>query len=325
MVTNSAHCTATRVVILVGPIPVTLLVPLLLIPTNRSTHYCMAIATLGSTTRIQHFFNPQKRMPPQSSSVSKTMTTTTMMEENLKVLYINLMVTDPSQAVQRAVQKRIAERDLPKPLHKVANKVGQRVAKRVATPEFVANIMSEKLPLELTKKLKKRGITGVADTVFVEAPYIVIQLQVQHVETHRLVESKTEDFHDDETGELESRATLSPSVASYITKCLDCLWRLLGSSRSRRVKSAIEDYHLPRLVQTKMQAFIPEFLEEKLHRKGMEIDSEVLSEEKQSRFFYTQLHAFRAAKKKDNSSQNPHSTILGFVRNKNEGEKKKNK
>jgi hypothetical protein len=248
------------------------------------------------------------------------------MEESRKVLYINLMVTDQSVAVHRAVQRRINEKDLPTPLHNVASKVGQRVAKHVVEshPEVGTKIMSEKLPLELVKKLKKRGIVGVAETVFVEAPsYIVIQLQVQHVETHRLVEAKSRDFHDDETGELESRATLSPCLAIYITQFFDFFWRLLGSRRER-VQSAFEDDHLPRIVQAKLQTLIPELLAEKLHRKGLEMDMQVLPEEQQSRFFYTQLHAMRtnaAAAATSNKDSTPTRPLLlpGFVRNQNEG------
>jgi hypothetical protein len=251
-----------------------------------------------------------------------------MMEETLKVLYINVMVTDPTAAVHRAVQRKINEKDLPMPLHMVATKVGQRVAKHVATPELIADIVSEKLPLELTKKLKKRGITGVAETVFVEAPYMVIQLQVQHVETNLLVSSKAKDFHDDETGELESRATLSPSVAGYITKFLDCFWRIVASPRLQgfQLQSAIEHYHLPRIVQAKMESFIPELLAEKLHRKGLEIECQVLPEEQQSRFFYAQLQSIRAAamEEKDNSHHCYAPIVLGFVRNHNESDKKKN-
>jgi hypothetical protein len=247
------------------------------------------------------------------------------MEENRKVLYINLMMMDQSVAVHRAVQRRINEKDLPTPLHQVASKVGQRVAKRVVEshPELVAKIMSEKLPKQLTKKLKKRGIVGVVETVFVEAPYIVFQLQVQHVETHLLVAAKSKDFHDDETGELESRATLSPSVASYITKFLDCFWRMLGSRRIQ-VQAAIEDYHLPRVVQGKLQALIPELMADKLHRKGLEIDMQVLPEDKQSRFFYTQLLAMRAnaaAVMKDSPTTTRPLLLSGFVRNENENEK----
>jgi hypothetical protein len=127
------------------------------------------------------------------------------------VSYINLTILDASQAVEAMVKEKIAETEqnnskffsLIRPPEKFRNKVNDKIASAVANNVPVSTIaksLAESMPKILMYKIAtKTGMRLAAETVFVEDSFVVIQFQVQYVDSQKLLgliksKSKTTSF-----------------------------------------------------------------------------------------------------------------------------------
>jgi hypothetical protein len=114
-----------------------------------------------------------------------------------KATYINVTIRDASEAVYSKVHSalrriNLAPKILPKLKGKVANKIATEASKHVP-PAQVALALSDRLPKMLMYQMyHKHGMTISAQTVFIEKGYIVIQLQVLHVDAKRLLATQTQ-------------------------------------------------------------------------------------------------------------------------------------
>jgi hypothetical protein len=114
-----------------------------------------------------------------------------------KATYINVTIRDASEAVYSKVHSalrriNLAPKLLPKLKGKVANKIATEASKHVP-PAQVALALSDRLPKMLMYQMyHKHGMTISAQTVFIEKGYIVIQLQVLHVDAKRLLATQTQ-------------------------------------------------------------------------------------------------------------------------------------
>ena len=113
------------------------------------------------------------------------------------VTFINLTIVDASESVYDAVHEKMISQAkkqfVPKALQK---KVAKRVARTAANhvpPRVIAEKLAQKLPKTLMYKMyHKIGMQCAAQTVFVEDSFVVVQLQVQYVDSGRLLKTAKE-------------------------------------------------------------------------------------------------------------------------------------
>ena len=220
--------------------------------------------------------------------------------EDRPVLYVNVVIEDASAAIQAGVSEKVESvRNLPPGLkHRLAKHVGKLAADRVSASKIV-DMMAPRMVETMPAKMKAKGLTVHAEEVFREGPYFVIMLQVQHVDATVMMEAKQH---------AEKGAVSDDSVAVKFVK-----W-ILSIMGMRLVDSVQKDY-LPALIQSKMQPNMGEKMQQELADKKMKASVDVLSEEKQARFFYVLLQQVREAEaakkelKKKSPPPNPFSRM----------------
>jgi hypothetical protein len=112
------------------------------------------------------------------------------MDAEKSVLYINVVVIDASEAIANKVRVRVKDFKVPKRLRRVVTAVATGVAGNVFTLEKIAKKVSKKICHKVPEKMLLRGITAVVEEVFREGPFVVFQLQVQHVDLATLTEKQ---------------------------------------------------------------------------------------------------------------------------------------
>lgn len=214
-------------------------------------------------------------------------------------MYINILVLDATDAVKLRVGNKISKSSLPKPLKELAKRTAPKIASEWTSPKVVSQKLSKKLCEKLPQKMNERGMNVKVEEVFREGPYVVLQLQVQHVNLLELIKSiqnndeeddgnLIDDDDDDGAGRTESTTT-----KRYETTCSDliktvisvvCSWFfwLIGIEG----QFALESYYIPRMIQSKMDRLVAAVLEEKLSDQKMDAVAQVLPESKQARYFF---------------------------------------
>ena len=222
--------------------------------------------------------------PPSSCSEDTTTPAKSLMRPDRKVIYVNLVVVDATDAIDQQLQREF--KDMPKPIHDVA----AGLAAAWATPERVAEALTIDLPKDLVAKMASKGLTAVAETTFWEGPYLVVQLQILSVSPAAMVEAQSKDFYD-EFGDLEEEAHMSQALALRLKGCIQSVLSWFGM----RTQKSLESDYLPMLIQSKMENIMDEALAGKLRKRGLHAVSKVLIEEKQARFFFDTLRQVRGA------------------------------
>jgi protein required for attachment to host cells len=114
-------------------------------------------------------------------------------DDSLKVFYINLTVLDATEAVVDKVHNIMHGRRLHMPAPKAWRKawtktVAKRAAKHVSR-KHVAKLLARKIPPRLIRTMNKRGLSVWAETVFCDHAFVVVQVQVHHVDPVVFAES----------------------------------------------------------------------------------------------------------------------------------------
>jgi hypothetical protein len=117
-------------------------------------------------------------------------TTSIEMDAEKSVLYINIVVIDASEAIANKVSTRVKDSKVPKRLRRVVTAAATRIAGNIFTLGKVAKKVSKKICHVLPEKMLLGGITAVVEEVFREGPFVVFQLQVQHVDLAILTEKQ---------------------------------------------------------------------------------------------------------------------------------------
>jgi len=206
------------------------------------------------------------------------------MRPDRKVIYVNIVVLDAADAVDQQLQLEF--KDIPKPFHNMAC----GIAAVWATPERVAEAMAIDVPKNLVAKMADKGLTAVAETTFIEGPFLVIQVQILSVSPAAMVEGQSKDFYD-EFGDLEEEAHLSQALALRLKNCIQGILYWFGM----KTQKSLERDYLPRLIESKMESIMDEAVADKLKRRGLHAISKVLIEEKQARYFFDTLRQVREA------------------------------
>mmetsp|Transcript_11684 Transcript_11684/g.22387 ORF Transcript_11684/g.22387 Transcript_11684/m.22387 type:complete len:268 (+) Transcript_11684:122-925(+) len=213
-----------------------------------------------------------------------TTATSSLMRPDRKVIYVNLVVLDATDAIDQQLQREF--KDIPKPLHNVAC----GLAAAWATPERVAEAMAIDVPKNLVAKMADKGLTTVAETTFIEGPFLVVQVQILSVSPAAMVEAQSKDFYD-EFGDLEEKAHMSQALALRLKHCIQSVLDWFGVKN----KKSLESDYLPRLIQSKMESIMDEAVAGKLKQRGLHAISKVLIQEKQARYFFDTLRQVREA------------------------------
>ena len=178
------------------------------------------------------------------------------------VLYINIFILDAKDAVEAKVARSVANK--PAPIRKLA----PMIAKDVASTTMVASKMITKLCAKIPTRMKAKGIDAVVEPVYHKKSYIVLQLQVQAVNSLLLAQQQPPNL-----------------LALYLARVLEYVLKLIGETHQQ----TLEQDYLPDLVQSKLEVALDDLLSTKLAEKGLEATAKVLPEAQQARYFFTQV------------------------------------
>mmetsp|Transcript_29074 Transcript_29074/g.54635 ORF Transcript_29074/g.54635 Transcript_29074/m.54635 type:complete len:222 (-) Transcript_29074:176-841(-) len=215
-----------------------------------------------------------------------------MIQADRPVLYLNLTVINGTEAVKAKVKEKIQRSKLPKSLKKGVGKRAGVVASKRVKPSRIAEKMGTKLCEKMPREMAERGLMVEMEEVFREANYLVIQLQVQHVDAKALERAQRVEYADltmDDDAVNESTFT-----SELLAWCL----KMIGGDNQKR----LEETFLPEKVQAKMETKILETMTDKFEKKGIEADVAILREENQARYFYQKLKDVRQREEADDDS-----------------------
>jgi hypothetical protein len=202
-----------------------------------------------------------------------------------------LLVRDASLAIQAKVSKKVAEKmgNFPGPMKDKASQRLAEVASKRITPSKVASQLGGKLMKKMPKKMKQKGLTVEIKQVFCEGPYVVLELQVQHVDmvaaekAMREVNTEQDEDEDDEDDDEAASNTVAGTLIEWSLY-------LMGTRNQKK----LEEGFLATQVQAKLQTAMAEMMNEKLQEKQIIADCDIVKEEKQARYFYAKLQEVRA-------------------------------
>lgn len=195
------------------------------------------------------------------------------------VLYINILLHDASEAIHAKVREKLKARKSSL-LPSVVQRVVPVVAGRFISDAKVVQKMSEQICIKVPSSLQSKGIRALADEVFREGPYLVVQLQVQHVDSGVIL-SKAH-----QQSEYGSNKAYVIGVVIIIVQWF---FALIGLQRQQTVEETL----LPSIVLNRLETAMNEVMEEKLIEKGVEAETLIVAEAGQARYFYEKLRQLR--------------------------------
>jgi hypothetical protein len=192
------------------------------------------------------------------------------------------VVIDGSALVKSKVKERVDNSKLPTSLKDaVANRAGHVASKRIK-PSKIAQNIGTKLCERTPQKMAEMGVTVAMEQVFREGPLVVLQLQVQHVDARAIEKVRRQEAADLTQSDTSSEATVASALLEW------CL-RIIGSDNQKKLESEF----LPEKVQAKLESKILEIMTERFERKGLEVDVEIVREERQAKYFFRKLKEMR--------------------------------
>ena len=236
-------------------------------------------------------------------------------DENRPVMYINVIIEDPSEAIKSGVTEKIANnKALPPILRKKLGKHIGRLASNIITASKAAEKAAPGMAKEMPIKMKQKGLTIVTEPVFQEGPYFVIMMQVLHVSLEVMMEAKskadeekkkkTSDEAGDDTG--NDVTTTSKTEDGCVVTFLKGILSMMGVNMVNTMESA----YLPSLIQSKIQVQLDEMMSKQMYdEKKMKARCDVLDQSSQSRYFYAMLKEVREAAAAAKAANTPRGII----------------
>lgn len=232
-------------------------------------------------------------------------------DDSLGLFYINLTILDASSAIFEKIHTKLSKKRLPR---RLVERISKQASKAVPNT-LVAKKLSEKLPKNLMYKMASKGLTILAETVYVEEYYVVIQVQVQNVDTVILAESLNTTSTDDDdhsvasdvvdewmehrnvpnrypiTDRLDGQCYPSESRQrkSWLARILERLWNLFNPL----LRATIESQMLPNLIVRGLTQQMDTILPAKMNEKNLKALTKVLMETEQARYFFEHLRILR--------------------------------
>lgn len=191
------------------------------------------------------------------------------MNQERPVLYINILVHDASEAVKDELAAKVKKSRIP---YQLLEPMTNRAASLIRFSTVVVK-MGKRLCEEIPVKMRKKGIQVHVENVFTEANYLVLELQVQHVDAVVMSEVRSNQSNDDNAGTLFFKGMFS----------------VIGVKN----RDSLERELLPAILQRKVSVSIREMMREKLTEKKMTADVEIRQEERQARYFFQTLRLLR--------------------------------
>ena len=181
---------------------------------------------------------------------------------------------DGSTAVKEKVKKRVGNSKLPPQLRESFGNGAAHVASKRSTPDKVAERLGPQLCEKTTQRLAEMGVTIEMEECFREGPFVVLQLQVLRVDARTIQRAQVQ-------GNLEDVSGDTAASNKLFEWCLD----IIGSDNQKK----LEEEYLPDKVQSKIESKILNVMKEKLERKGVVANVDIVREEKQARYFFEKL------------------------------------
>ncbi|KAL3917776.1 MAG: hypothetical protein SGILL_004550 [Bacillariaceae sp.] len=203
-----------------------------------------------------------------------------MVREDKQILYLNIVVVDGSVAVKTSVKKRVDNTKLPPSLKESFGNGAAHVVSMRSSPDKIAERLGGQLCEKTTRKLAEMGVTIEMEECYREGTYVVLQMQVLRVDARTIQGASGSGQEKLEKGKGETTAS-----GTMLEWCLT----IIGTENQKKLE---EDY-LPDKAQAKLQAKILAIMKEKLEKKGIIANIEIVKEEKQARYFYEKLKEIR--------------------------------
>lgn len=106
-------------------------------------HFCHTIVgTIRLEDPLAHsleFCNKEQQRQGMESTTAEASSPTTLMRPDRKVIFINLIIVDASDAIDQKLSKKF--KGVPAPLAAVA----KSVAKTLATPDHIASVLAQEM------------------------------------------------------------------------------------------------------------------------------------------------------------------------------------
>jgi hypothetical protein len=238
-----------------------------------------------------------------------------------EALYINVTVKDHTAAVKSKVEKKIDKSSLPHPIKVVMHQTAPKMASDFVTTKQMAGQLSNKLVDKIPRKLANKGVTAVLSPVFHRGPFVVLKLNVLHVDVLRLINHDADRPKSSPAAqgkESDADAVAAPALPATLGEAAKQLWDALR--RQRRCAKAdlwpkfltlvwmllfwligphrqqwVESVALPKVIQRKMVPSLQTMLDLNMERKHLVADGRVLTEREQCRYFFEHLSELRDA------------------------------
>lgn len=249
--------------------------------------------------------------------------------DELEVFFVNCTVIDASLAVYDKVHDKFSKPN--KSPNSIREKVACAIASKAAkivTSQSIASKLSEKIPKLLMYKLSDHGLQLLAETVFMEDTFFVVQLQVQYANPALLLESLEDDDNETDNDDNDSVETVvldewmeqmekdaqeqvrSQNVftsrmdakllrKSPLSRSKTCPARWLDwilSKCSSAYRKRIESRYLPILIQRIIISKMDKIIRKKFNEKNVVAETQVLREQEQARYFFDHLNELRNSK-----------------------------
>ena len=192
-------------------------------------------------------------------------------------------VDDASETIKAKVAQKVEKSKLPPPIKPLVAKHAGQAASKLMTPSKIAKTMGAKMCKVLPKKMKEKGLTVELEEAFREGPYIVLQLQVLHVDAAAVEKSMREE-NADLTEDDEAAAT--NTIAGTL---IEWSYKLIGAENQKK----LEEGFLSAKVQAKLETAMAVMMAEKFEQKQLKAQIQILKEEKQARYFYGKIKEVR--------------------------------
>jgi hypothetical protein len=217
-------------------------------------------------------------------------------------------VHDVSEAVKARVTKKL-ERAVIVP-NAVINQAAQR-AGDMTSPKYVAQALSQTLCKKLPEKLQKNGVTVKMAEVYRENNFVVLQLQVIHVNPLTMASSWSE----------IGIGWILDSMSASFRQMFEDDYRELDMLRASMEGDSFDDTFtcsqflclpfsaVPNMLTSLLAATIPKMLDEKMADKKIDAETKVLRAKDQSFYFYSKLNQLRTEEWDQKGSRNPIRTL----------------
>lgn len=154
----------------------------------------------------------------------------------------------------------------------IANTASHAVAIDFDYSERLTAEVSATICQEISAILRLKGITGLVRPAHIQGPYLVLELQVQHVDTNVF------DMYGEDTATSSNNSNASASSPSASAVLL----RTLG-----QMTPLVEQDFLPHMVQSHLFHSLQSTLQKELSENLLVTDTIIVPEQYQARYFYS--------------------------------------